>query len=115
VIDRSVWALEILAELGFTYDSSIFPIHHDRYGMPGAPRVAVSFSDAFGPADGVSHHHVSPGWAQYASGWRRLSSAAAAHLYTRLGLKRVQKEGLPIVVYIHPWEIDPEQPRLPGG
>ena len=35
-------------------------------------------------------------------------------LYTRLGLKRVQKEGLPIVIYIHPWEVDPEQPRLPA-
>src|SRR5207244_6938933 len=43
VIDSSVWALEILAELGFAYDSSIYPIRHDRYGMPGAPRAPFRF------------------------------------------------------------------------
>ena len=49
VIDRSVWAFEILAELGFSYDSSIYPIHHDRYGMPDAPRVPFRFQTSSGP------------------------------------------------------------------
>ncbi len=49
VIDRSFWALEILAELGFSYDSSIYPIHHDRYGMPGAPRAPFRFQTPSGP------------------------------------------------------------------
>src|SRR3954470_12603770 len=49
VIDRSIWALEVLAELGFQYDSSIYPIRHDRYGMPGAPRVPFRFQTPSGP------------------------------------------------------------------
>ena len=113
VIDRSVWALEILAELGFTYDSSIFPIHHDRYGMPGAPRSPFRFQTPSGPLTEfpittfrVAGHNMPVG----GGGYLRL----LPRIYTRLGLKRVRKEGLPIVVYIHPWEIDAEQPRLPG-
>ena len=113
VIDRSVWALEILAELGFTYDSSIFPIHHDRYGMPGAPRSPFRFQTPSGlliefpiTTFRVAGHNMPVG----GGGYLRL----LPRLYTRLGLKRVQREGLPIVVYIHPWEVDPEQPRLPG-
>ncbi len=113
VIDRSVWALEVLAELGFTYDSSIFPIHHDRYGMPGAPRSPFRFQTRSGPMTEfpittfrLAGHNLPVG----GGGYLRL----LPRLYTRLGLKRVQKEGLPIVIYIHPWEVDPEQPRLPA-
>jgi len=113
VIDRSVWALDILTELGFTYDSSIFPIHHDRYGMPGAPRAPFRFQTPSGPMTEfpittfrLAGHNLPVG----GGGYLRL----LPRLYTRLGLKRVQKEGLPIVIYIHPWEVDPEQPRLPG-
>jgi len=114
VIDRSVWALDILTELGFTYDSSIFPIHHDRYGMPGAPRAPFRFQTPSGPMTEfpittfrLAGHNMPVG----GGGYLRL----LPRIYTRLGLKRVQKEGLPIVIYIHPWEIDPEQPRLPGS
>jgi len=113
VTDRSVWALDILAELGFTYDSSIFPIHHDRYGMPGAPRAPFRFETPSGPMTEfpittfrLAGHNLPVG----GGGYLRL----LPRLYTRLGLKRVEKEGLPIVIYIHPWEVDPEQPRLPG-
>jgi len=114
VIDSSVWALDILTELGFTYDSSIFPIHHDRYGMPGAPRAPFRFQTPSGPMTEfpittfrLAGHNMPVG----GGGYLRL----LPRIYTRLGLKRVQKEGLPIVIYIHPWEIDPEQPRLPGS
>jgi polysaccharide deacetylase family protein (PEP-CTERM system associated) len=113
VTDRSLWALEILSELGFTYDSSIFPIHHDRYGIPGAPREPFRFQTPSGPliefpitTFRVAGHNMPVG----GGGYLRLLPA----LYTRVGLRSVAKEGLPVVVYIHPWEIDPEQPRLPG-
>ncbi|HVI09036.1 MAG TPA: XrtA system polysaccharide deacetylase [Candidatus Binatia bacterium] len=113
VIDRSVWALDILTELGFTYDSSIFPIRHDRYGIPGAPRQPFRFQTPSGPMTEfpittfrVAGHNMPVG----GGGYLRL----LPELYTRMGLQQVEKEGLPIVVYIHPWEIDPEQPRLAG-
>ena len=114
VIDRSVWALEILAELGFTYDSSIYPIRHDRYGMPGAPRSPFRFQTPSGPMTEfpittfrLAGHNMPVG----GGGYLRL----LPRLYTHMGLKRVQKEGVPIVIYIHPWEVDPEQPTLPVG
>jgi polysaccharide deacetylase family protein (PEP-CTERM system associated) len=114
VIDRSVWALDILTELGFTYDSSIYPIRHDRYGMPGAPRGPFRFQTPSGPMTEfpittfrVAGHNMPVG----GGGYLRL----LPRMYTRLGLRRVQEEGLPIVVYIHPWEVDAEQPRLPVG
>ncbi len=113
VIDSSAWALEILAELGFSYDSSIFPIRHDRYGMPDAPRAPFRFQTPSGPMTEfpittfrLAGHNMPVG----GGGYLRLLPS----FYTHLGLQRVQKEGLPIVIYIHPWEIDPDQPRLAG-
>lgn len=113
VIDGSLWALEILSELGFSYDSSIFPIHHDRYGIPDAPRAPFRFQTASGSMTEfpittfrVAGHNLPVG----GGGYLRL----LPRIYTRLGLQRVQREGLPVVIYIHPWEIDPEQPRLAG-
>lgn len=112
VVDRSVWALEILVELEFTYDSSIYPIRHDRYGMPGAPRSPFRFQTPSGPITEfpittfrLAGHNMPVG----GGGYLRL----LPRFYTRMGLKRVQKEGVPVVIYIHPWEVDPEQPTLP--
>jgi polysaccharide deacetylase family protein (PEP-CTERM system associated) len=114
VIDRSVWALEILAELGFSCDSSIYPIHHDRYGMPDAPRAPFRFQTPSGPMTELplttfrlAGHNMPVG----GGGYLRV----LPKMYTRLGLKQVQKEGLPVIIYIHPWEVDPDQPRLPVG
>ncbi len=114
VIDSSVWALDILSELGFTYDSSIFPIRHDRYGMPDAPRAPFRFRTTSGfmtefpiTTFRVAGHNLPVG----GGGYLRL----LPRVYTRVGLGQAQKEGVPAVVYIHPWEIDPEQPRLPVG
>lgn len=113
VVQRSLWALEILCELGFTYDSSIFPIHHDRYGMPDAPRTPFRFRTPAGlltefpiTTFRLAGHNMPVG----GGGYLRL----LPRLYTRFGLKRAQKEGVPVVIYTHPWEIDPDQPRLPG-
>jgi polysaccharide deacetylase family protein (PEP-CTERM system associated) len=115
IVKKSLWALEILAELGFTYDSSIFPIHHDRYGIPQAPRFPFRVTTAAGPLIeypmttfrvwGQSNFPVAGG------GYLRLLPS----WYTRLGLSRVRKEHLPMIVYVHPWEIDPDQPRFNLG
>jgi polysaccharide deacetylase family protein (PEP-CTERM system associated) len=112
IVSRSLWALEILAELGFTYDSSIFPIHHDRYGIPSAPRAPFRIKTPSGSlieypltTFRVGNHSFPVG----GGGYLRLLPS----WYTRLGIGRAQKQGLPIIAYIHPWEIDAEQPRLP--
>jgi polysaccharide deacetylase family protein (PEP-CTERM system associated) len=112
ILDASLWALEILAELGFTYDSSIYPIHHDRYGMPSAPRAPFRIRTASGPLTEyplttfrMAGHSFPVG----GGGYLRILPC----WYTAMGIKRAHRDGLPIITYIHPWEIDPEQPRLP--
>lgn len=108
---KSLWALDILAEEGFTSDSSIYPIYHDRYGIPGAKtglhRLDTSRGELweFPPAVarfGPFNLPVSGG------GYFRLYPLAVT---TQL-LGRLNDEQQPFVFYIHPWELDPEQPRL---
>ncbi|HEV8331044.1 MAG TPA: XrtA system polysaccharide deacetylase [Steroidobacteraceae bacterium] len=106
---KSIWALDILVELGFEYDSSIFPIHHDLYGMPGAPRRPHA----------VAHGKLLeiPLTTVQLAG-QRLPCAGGGYFrllpYSvfRWSLRRVNAEGLPAVFYMHPWEIDPGQPRI---
>jgi len=109
IIDKSLWALDILKELGFTYDSSIFPVYHDTYGIPDAPRFSyqhpnglfeypISTALLLGrkvPVSGGGYFRLFPYW------------------FTRLALNMInRKEERPFVFYLHPWEIDPGQPRL---
>ncbi len=105
----TLWAFNILAEEGHAYSSSIYPIRHDLYGMPDAPRFAYRPSDGGGvleipvattrlfgrnlPCGGGGYFRLLP---------YRLS---------RWSLGRVNREGQPAVFYFHPWEIDPDQPR----
>src|ERR1035438_7654450 len=114
IVTRSLWALEILAECGFTYDSSIFPIHHDTYGIPGAPRAPFRIDTPAGPVVEC------PMSTFRMLGKQNLPVGGGGYLrmlpfwYTRLGCRRLQSQRVPLVVYIHPWEIDPDQPRLEG-
>jgi polysaccharide deacetylase family protein (PEP-CTERM system associated) len=114
ITQQSRWALDILAELDFLYDSSIFPIQHDRYGIPGASidpgkieapsgRTLVEFpmstASMFGtrlPVSGGGYFRIFPYWV------------------TRKGLRSINARGVPFTFYLHPWEIDAEQPRVPG-
>lgn len=113
---RSLWALEILVELGFTLDSSISPIVHDRYGIPGFPRFAKVMPTPAGPiveapvaSVRLSDSRVAP---VGGGGYLRL----LPYRYTAAGLRRIQREdGQPACLYMHPWEFDPEQPRLARG
>jgi polysaccharide deacetylase family protein (PEP-CTERM system associated) len=110
---QSLWALDVLAELGFEYDSSINPIRHDFYGIPGAPRfpyrtgpsglieVPITTAEVFGqrlPCGGGGYFRLLPYW------------------LFRAALRRVnQRDRMPVVFYCHPWEIDPTQPRVTVG
>lgn len=114
VTSRSLWALETLAELGFAYDSSIFPIRHDVYGIPDAPRAPFVVPT---PAGAILE---CPLTTFRVRGGQNLPVGGGGYLrmlpfwYTRVGVGRARREGLPLIAYVHPWELDPAQPRLKG-
>ena len=113
ITKRSLWALDILADCGFAYDSSIFPVHHDRYGIPDAnpvphelhleggrsivevPMSAANYLGVNVPVSGGGYFRLFPYW------------------FTRMAARHVNKAGRPWVFYLHPWEVDSGQPRLP--
>jgi polysaccharide deacetylase family protein (PEP-CTERM system associated) len=115
VTPRSLWALDILIEEGFGYDSSIFPIHHDRYGIPVSAREPYvldrqsgSLIEAPGSAIRLGPMNLPVG----GGGYFRL----LPYRWTHWGIARMnQREQRAAIFYLHPWEIDPEQPRLAGG
>ena len=111
ITSRSLWALEILVEAGFTYDSSIFPVHHDLYGIPGAPRAPFRIET---PSGALVEYPIST----FRWGGQNLPVGGGGYLrmlplwYTRFGIRRLRQESVPLIVYLHPWEIDPAQPRI---
>lgn len=112
---ESLWALDTVAEAGFRYDSSIFPVRHDRYGIPDAEthphrlktpsgKSLVEFplttASLFGyrlPVAGGGYFRLYP------------------YLLTRAGLRQVNRSGSPFIFYLHPWEIDVDQPKQKAG
>lgn len=115
ITKKSLWALEILAEEGFLYDSSIFPIYHDRYGIPDAPREIHALNTAHGTLWEFPPSAVKLGSMNFpvsGGGYFRLYPYAL----TRHFLRKINtKENRPFIFYVHPWEVDPDQPRLPFG
>jgi polysaccharide deacetylase family protein (PEP-CTERM system associated) len=116
ITKRSLWALDILAEAGFEYDSSIFPVRHDRYGIPDAPKFPCQLTTPNGRLM-VEFPLSTMNLLGY-----RLPMAGGGYfrLYpyslTRTGLRRINnKANKPFIFYLHPWEIDVEQPRVPAG
>ena len=116
VTSASLWALDVLIDLGFQYDSSVFPIHHDIYGLPGAapepnrlsapsgrtlvefPMSAATFLGVPVPVSGGGYFRILPYW------------------LTRAGLKQINERcARPFTFYVHPWELDPQQPRIRVG
>src|SRR5690606_6542192 len=109
---KSKWALDILCEEGFTWDSSIFPVRHDRYGMPGTPHAPYLLQ---APGGGTLQEFP---LSTCPIGSYRLPIAGGGYfrLYpywlSRWGLGKINRAGQPFIFYLHPWEIDPQQPRL---
>ena len=116
ITPRSRWALDILVEAGFRYDSSIFPVRHDLYGMPGAPR----FPHVLTTDGGAELVEFPPTTARILG--QNLPAAGGGYfrLYpyglSRWLLRRVnERERQPAIFYLHPWEVDPGQPRVEVG
>jgi polysaccharide deacetylase family protein (PEP-CTERM system associated) len=111
VTKESLWALDVLEELGFRYDSSVFPVHNYRYGIPDAPRWPYRVNKT----GQLMEFPIST--------WRILGTnlpiAGGAYFriypyaFTRMGLRSINRDGHPAVFYLHPWELDPGHPRIP--
>jgi polysaccharide deacetylase family protein (PEP-CTERM system associated) len=109
---QSLWALDILLDLGFAYDSSIFPVRDRLYGLTGSERFPHVIRDNGGrrlvefPMSTVQFRR------------RNLPLGGGAYLrllpyrYFRWGINQLNRQGRPAILYLHPWEIDPGQPRL---
>jgi polysaccharide deacetylase family protein (PEP-CTERM system associated) len=113
VTGQTLWALEILHRAGFEYDSSIFPVVHDQYGIPGAPR----FPHYRVLADGGRILEFPPSTLSVYGANLPIAGGGYFRLlpygFTAWGLRRInQKEAQPAMFYLHPWEIDPAQPRV---
>ena len=113
VTAASLWALDILAEAGFGYDSSIFPVRHDRYGIPGFERWPHVLRT---PAGHPLVEFPLTTW-RIAGVDVPIAGGGYFRLYpyalTRAGLGAVnRRDGQAFVFYLHPWEIDPGQPRV---
>ena len=110
VTARSLWALDILIEEGYEYDASIFPIHHDRYGIASSPRHAYRIWRRHGSLweiPGSTIRLAGVNLPVAGGGYFRLLPYA----WTKWGIDRVnRREGQPVMFYLHPWEIDQRQP-----
>lgn len=114
IVQSSLWALDVLVEEGYSYDASIFPIRHDRYGIPDAERHVHVMDRAAGPLAEFPGSTVRVGGVNLpvaGGGYFRL----LPYWWTTWGIRQVNKEGRPAMFYVHPWELDPGQPRLPVG
>jgi polysaccharide deacetylase family protein (PEP-CTERM system associated) len=112
IVSETLWAHDLLQEAGYRYSSSIYPIHHDLYGIPDAPRFPYLHKE-----DGLLEipittvsllkHNLPCG----GGGYFRL----LPYRMSRLAMKHVNKtDRQPCVFYFHPWEMDPQQPRQQG-
>lgn len=114
IVKETMWALDVLYEEGFRYDSSVFPIHHDRYGIPDFPR----FPRPLRGQNGSALHEFPISTIRFAG--LNLPFVGGGYLrhfpwaFIRWGMSRLnRRERRPAILYIHPWEIDPEQPVQP--
>jgi polysaccharide deacetylase family protein (PEP-CTERM system associated) len=114
ITKRSPWALDVLVEEGFTVDSSIFPVTHDRYGVPGAKQSIHRIDTASGAI------WEFPLAVSRLGKWNLpVSGGGYFRFYpyglTRRCLKGINRGHQPFAFYVHPWEVDPRQPRVAGA
>ncbi len=108
IVKDTLWALDVLHEFGFVYDASMFPVRHDIYGIDGFPRVP------FVLRNGLIEIPAST----LRLGGKNLPIAGGGYLrlypywVTQKGIQRLNRSGHPVLVYMHPWELDPDCPRV---
>lgn len=114
IVYNTRWAWQILADNGFEYDSSVYPIIHDRYGMPDAPR---SMYKPMGKDTDLLEFPMST----LSIGGKNMPFGGGGYLrilplwFTKMAIKKINSENIPAIVYLHPWEFDKGQPVQPLG
>jgi polysaccharide deacetylase family protein (PEP-CTERM system associated) len=112
IVRGSEWALDILAEEGYKYDSSLFPVRRPGYGFAGGERCPYRLETASGPLDEFPPATIRFGPAVLPAGGGAYLRLLPYQL-VREGFRAADRGGYPATFYIHPWELDPGQPRLP--
>lgn len=108
--ERNLWAFECLERAGYHYSSSIYPIQHDHYGMPNAPRHAHPIGNLL-EIPATTLRFFNRNWPASGGGYFRLMPYGLS----RWMIERINRvDNMPAVFYFHPWEVDIEQPRIPG-
>ena len=111
VTHANPWAFNCIAEAGYRYSSSIYPIHHDHYGMPDAPRFAYEATPGLMEVPISTVKGMFANWPAGGGGYFRL----LPYSLSRWSIRRINRvDARPALFYFHPWEVDPDQPRVPG-
>jgi polysaccharide deacetylase family protein (PEP-CTERM system associated) len=108
VTNRSLWAIEIMQSFGLAYDSSVFPILHDIYGIPEAPRHPYQIAKGFWEFPMTTVRILGKNIPIGGGGYLRIFP----YWLTRWGISKANSIGQPAIVYLHPWELDPGHPRI---
>ena len=105
------WAHDCIAEAGYGYSSSVYPVRHDHYGMPDAPRFPYRLANGLLELPVTTMRWLGRNWPAGGGGYFRLLPYAVS----RWQIARVNRDDArPAIFYFHPWEIDPDQPRVAG-
>jgi polysaccharide deacetylase family protein (PEP-CTERM system associated) len=114
IMPATRYALEVLVQEGYLWDSSVVPVMHDVYGWPGADPHPHRIDTPSG-----SLFELPPSTARVLGARIAVGGGGHFRLYpyplVRTLLRRIEAQGQPIVFYLHPWELDPEQPRMDGS
>ncbi|SHN33179.1 XrtA system polysaccharide deacetylase [Rhizobacter sp. OV335] len=107
----NLWAFDVLKEAGYVYSSSVYPVQHDHYGMPDAPRFPYQVRDGLTELPITTVRALGRNLPAGGGGYFRF----APYGVSRWAIDRFNRdEQAPAIFYMHPWEIDPLQPRVPG-
>ena len=109
---RNLWAFDRIVEAGYCYSSSVYPVKHDHYGWPAAPRFAFKVRPGLLEIPVTTTRVLGRNLPAGGGGYFRL----APYALSRWAIDRVNRvDGRPAIFYFHPWEIDPQQPRVKGA
>lgn len=109
--ERNPWAFDCIARAGYRYSSSLYPIRHDHYGVPDAPRFAHEVKPGLLEVPVATVRMLSANWPAGGGGYFRLLPYGVS----RWALRRINNvDRRPAMFYFHPWELDPDQPRIEG-
>lgn len=109
--EGNLWAFDVLKEAGYAYSSSVYPVQHDHYGMPDAPRFPYAVREGLTEIPITTVRALGRNLPAGGGGYFRF----APYGLSRWAIDRFNRdERAPAIFYMHPWEIDPQQPRVPG-